>query len=95
MLLYLQFHIIRIFLNRMNFFNLKNTPVIWTCFDFVFLTKHLIFKRVVLDMFMGVGSTGVVALSLNHRFIVIKIGEEYYNVRRIKEAESNKADCTT
>ncbi len=34
---------------------------------------------VVLDMFMGVGSTGVAALEMNRKFIGIEIDKEYYN----------------
>lgn len=44
---------------------------------------------VVLDMFMGVGSTGVAALNLNRKFIGIEIDEIYYNAakKRILELE--------
>ena len=41
----------------------------------------------VLDMFMGVGSTGVAALSLNRRFIGIEIDQEYYKAS-LKRLES-------
>jgi site-specific DNA-methyltransferase (adenine-specific) len=43
----------------------------------------------VLDMFMGVASTGVAARELNRRFIGIEIDDEYYEAceKRIKETE--------
>lgn len=42
----------------------------------------------VLDMFMGVGSTGAAALNLNRRFIGIELDKKYYDasVNRIKKA---------
>ena len=43
----------------------------------------------VLDPFMGIGSTGVACKKLNRNFIGIELSEEYYNiaVRRINEAK--------
>lgn len=44
---------------------------------------------IVLDMFMGVGSTGVAATLLDRRFIGIEIDDTYYDasVERMKQAE--------
>ncbi|CUH93806.1 DNA-methyltransferase [Herbinix luporum] len=48
----------------------------------------------VLDMFMGVGSTGAAALSLNRRFIGIEIDQEYYKAS-LKRLESFKSIKTS
>ncbi len=52
---------------------------------------------IVLDMFMGVGSTGVAALNLNRKFIGIEIDEIYYNAakKRILELDTNKPQKQT
>lgn len=42
---------------------------------------------VVLDPFMGSGSTGVAALELGRRFIGIEINEKYYRVAQERMAE--------
>lgn len=43
---------------------------------------------VVLDPFMGSGSTGVAALELGRRFVGIEINEKYYYVAQQRLAES-------
>ena len=43
----------------------------------------------VLDPFMGIGSTGIAAIKSNRKFIGIEIDETYFNTakERIKEVE--------
>lgn len=63
----------------------------------LYLLKHLIKiatneNDVVLDPFMGVGSTGVAALRLNRKFIGIELENEYFKAaeKRIEaEYEDN------
>ena len=45
---------------------------------------------VVLDPFMGIGSTGVAAVQLNRQFIGCEIDKKYYDIaeQRIKEAKN-------
>ncbi len=58
------------------------------------LLKHLIQMAsnedgIVLDQFMGVGSTGVAALEMNRRFIGMEIDEEYFEAaeKRIEQIQ--------
>lgn len=62
--------------------------------------KHLIEiasepNSIVLDMFMGVGSTGVAALEMGRKFIGIEIDEEYYKAaeKRLVMTQSVDMKC--
>lgn len=45
---------------------------------------------IVMDCFMGSGSTGVACMNTNRRFIGIEIDENYYNVSKKRIEESLK-----
>ena len=49
---------------------------------------------IVLDMFMGVGSTGVACMNLNRRFIGIELDKQYYSasVKRLNRLVSTKIE---
>lgn len=46
----------------------------------------------VLDLFMGVGSTGVAALELNRRFIGMEIDENYFNASKLRIAQASPSE---
>jgi DNA modification methylase len=48
--------------------------------------------NIVLDPFMGSGTTGVACMELGRRFIGIEINEKYFDIayKRIKEAVSHQ-----
>jgi site-specific DNA-methyltransferase (adenine-specific)/modification methylase len=63
------------------------------------LLKHLIKiasneNDIVLDPFMGVGSTGIAALEMNRRFIGIEIEKEYFEAakKRLQNTEINQKE---
>ena len=48
---------------------------------------------IVIDPFMGIGSTGLTCIDTNRKFIGIEIDKEYYNIakrRLIKQINQNK-----
>lgn len=54
-----------------------------------FIEKFTNISDIVLDCFMGTGTTGVSCVKLNRSFVGIEINEEYYNTakERIRECE--------
>ena len=54
-----------------------------------FIEKFTNVSDIVLDCFMGTGTTGVSCVKLNRNFIGVEINEEYYNTakKRIRECE--------
>jgi site-specific DNA-methyltransferase (adenine-specific) len=46
--------------------------------------------QVVLDMFMGSGTTGVACKNLNRSFIGIELTKEYFEIARNRIGESNE-----
>jgi len=53
-----------------------------------FITNHSVDQQVILDPFMGSGSTGVACKNLNRKFVGIEMDEGYFNIakKRINEA---------
>ena len=51
-------------------------------------------EHVVLDMFMGSGSTGVACVNTNRNFIGVELDDNYFNIaeKRIKEALDNRKE---
>lgn len=47
-------------------------------------------NEVVLDPFMGVGSTGVAAVELNRRFIGIELDESYFDIAKSRIGNTYK-----
>ena len=57
--------------------------------------RHIVYqwvkpKGVVLDPFMGSGTTGVACVQTGHKFIGIELNEEYYNIAEKRIAEAQK-----
>ena len=52
-------------------------------------------NEVVLDPFLGSGTTGVVAVQTNRKFIGIEISKEYFDIasQRIEQSKNNLFSC--
>ena len=65
-----------------------------TCKPIPFLQNHIINSSneddIILDCFMGSGSTGVAALNTNRKFIGIELDENYFNIAKERIEESLK-----
>ena len=63
-----------------------------TCKPIPFLQNHIINSSneddIILDCFMGSGSTGVAALNTNRKFIGIELDENYFNIAKNRIEES-------
>ena len=65
-----------------------------TCKPIPFLQNHIINSSneddIILDCFMGSGSTGVACMNTNRKFIGIELDEEYFNIAKNRIEESLK-----
>lgn len=66
------------------------------------ILRHSNENDLVLDPFMGSGSTGVAALNLNRRFVGIELDKKYFNIAKERINSSNidiykkeKSQCKT
>ena len=57
---------------------------------YILVSNSSLEDEIVLDPFMGVGSTGIACKKLNRKFIGVEIDEHYFNIAKERIEEVKK-----